>query len=225
MKTLMFGSSRTIEASADMFYLYETWKGKIKPGAYSPLIPITGGISMVTGHDENNRSLQALMFGEDWIHRCREQGATTKTALICLASNFDDCMGIAALALELAQIANEERTHESVRIDLKTYAEIVNEIFLKDYAGVRTAMADEWNVGVKESTEIPLRRTRSIWRKELGFDVLIHPATLEPCKNDHGVLEYRGILLRETPQKPFFQFTDRAGREILSREFLPAKAV
>jgi hypothetical protein len=225
MKTLMYGKNLMAEASADIFYLYTAWKDVIHPDAYHPLIPIVGGISMVTGHDPENRSLQAVMFGEDWIHKCRKQGASTKTSLICLAANFDDSPGIAALALELAQVANKPRTAESIRIDLKTYAEIVDEVFLKDYAGVRTLMSDEWGVGIKEGFEIPPKRTRSTWREELGYDVLIHPETLEPCKGEDGsVLEFKGVEIGEGG-KAFFKFTNRGtSKEILSREFFPAKA-
>lgn len=226
LRTLIFGSNITAESSADVFYLYAKWKDQIKPEAFHPLIPFTGGMSFVTGHDEENRSLQAVMFGEDWINKCLKRGATTKNALICLASNFDDCTGIAALALELALISNKPKTHESIRIDIRTYVEIVDEIFLKDYAGVRTAMAERWGVGIKEGAEIAPKRTRSTWREELGYDILIHPLTLEPCKHgDDTILEYHGLTLLEGGKTPFFKFVHHGnGEEVLSREFLPSEA-
>lgn len=223
MKTLMFGQDFELHAPADVFFLYNEWKSSIKADAFNPLIHITGGMSFVTGHDEENRSLQAVMFSQDWLHKCQALGAGTKNAAICLASNFDDQMGIVAMSLEMAMIATKPRTDPAVRIDLKVFVEIVNEIFLKDYAGIKTAMSEEWGVRVKEGLEISPKRTRSTWREELGYDVLIHPLTLEPCKDGDGsVLEYHGTVQDKTMDKCFFKFTRRAtGEEILLPSFPP----
>jgi len=223
VKVFMYGKNFSLYAPADVFFIYEEWKTHIPADAFNPLIPIVGGMSFVTGHDRDNRALEAVLFGEDWLNKCREAGVGTKNALICLASNFDDQMGMAALSLELAMIANKPKTHAKVRIDFETYIEIVEEIFAKDYAGVRL-MAEKWGVVIKEGFEFEPKKTRSDWREKLGHDVLIHPATLQPCKDDDGsVLEYAGVAHDEATGKCSFKFIRRAtGEEVLSPTFLPA---
>lgn len=226
VKKLMFGQDLTLHASADVFLLYDTWKTSIKAEEFRPLIPITGGVSFVSGQDEDNRSLQAILFGEDWINRCREVGGGTKNALICLASNFDDQMGMSALALELAMIATKPKSHENVRIDIQTYFEIVEEIFFKDYAGI-CSVAQKWGITFKEGFQPEPKKTRSVWREELGYDVLIHPKTLEPCRDvrNGSILEYTGAVRGKFSDKCYFTFVRRATGQLIMSDTFPTISV
>ncbi len=218
-KKLLFGQDFTFHGAADIFHLFNDWKTSISPESFNPLIGVTGGMSLVavSGDDPSTR---ALLFGGDWVRKCRSVGATTKNSLICLASNFDDSIGLAALTLEFALIAKKERTAESLRIDLDTYLEIVHEIFIKDYAGV-LSMAEKWNVRVVEWVEGSSKRTRSTWREELGHDVLIHPVTLEPCKHaDGSTMMFNGTIHKMDEDRCYFSFTHSAtGEEILMPDF------
>lgn len=222
LKYLMYGKEFSLHGPADFLHLCEEWKPDIKPDSFNPLIPLTGGMSFQVIN--NDRSGQALVFGNDWLNRCLDEGANTKNAVICLASNFDDHMGLVALSLELGMVALKPRTPDTIRIDTKTFMEILEEVFVKNYAQIQS-MSDEWGIGgVKEGLEIGPKRTRSTWREELGYDVLIHPCTLEPCKDEDGsVFEYGGTIHDHDSDKCSFRFTHHVtGKEILSPAFLPA---
>ena len=222
LKQLLYGKDFSLHGPADFLHLCENWKSDIDPDSFNPLIPITGGMSFQVMND--NRSGQALIFGNDWLNQCRGVGANTKNAVICLASNFDDHAGLVALSLELGMVALKPRTPDTLRIDAETFMEIIMEVYVKDYAGIQ-AMSDKWGIGgVKKGIEVGLKRTRSTWRNELGYDVLIHPCTLEPCKDEDGsALEYKGTLRDHDSDKCSFRFTHHSTRkEILSPVFLPA---
>ncbi|MSU74299.1 hypothetical protein EXS57_00800 [Candidatus Kaiserbacteria bacterium] len=220
LKELLFGKNFSLHGPADFLHLCDYYKKEIEPGSFSPLVPLTGGVSLLSGDD---RGLQVLLFGSDWLAMCREVGADTKNAVLYLASHFDDHAGIAALSLELAMIAMKEGTNEKVMIDFKTYADIVNEIFVKNYAGIQS-MSDTWGIGgIKEGVEIGPKRTRTDWRDTLNYDVLLHPATLEPCRDDDGsILEYDGTVHDQTTGKCSFLFTRRAIQEQIHTQIFPA---
>ncbi|MCR4333428.1 MAG: hypothetical protein NUV60_00160 [Patescibacteria group bacterium] len=222
LKQLLYGKDFSLHGPADFLHLCEEWKADIKPESFDPLIPLTGGMSFQIVND--NRSGQALVFGNDWVNQCIRAGANTKNAVICLASNFDDHMGLVALSLELGMVALKPRTPDGLRIDANTFMEILNEVFVKDYAHVQR-MSSEWGVdGIKEGIEIGPKRTRSIWRDELGYDVLIHPVTLEPCRHEDGsALKYNGTIHSSSEDKCHFAFEHHTtGEEVLSQVFLPA---
>ncbi len=226
MKTLIHGRDFTFHSPADVIHLYDKWRSEIFADAFNPLAPFMGGISAVMGHNEGNRSLQALLCGQDWLDLCRLDGAGTKNAVLCLASNFDDQKGIVALALELGMIATKPRTAPDIKIDVAVFSEIFHEIFLKDYAGI-LSMSEKWGVGIREGLEVAPKRTRSTWRQKLGYDVLIHPCSLEPCKGKDGgfALEYRGTTIMgegEESSRAYFEFTSRdTGEKIKFPNFPP----
>src|SRR3989344_6943399 len=211
VKYLMYGKEFSLHGPADFLYLCEEWKPDIKPDSFNPLIPIAGGMSFFVMAD---RAAQALVFGNDWLNQCRDMGANTKNAVICLASNFDDHMGLVALALELGMISMKPGTPDVIRIHAGTFMEIIKEVFVKDYACIQS-MSKKWGIdGIKEGVEIGPKRTRSTWRKELGHDVLIHPGTLEPCKHEDGsVLEYACTIHDHDSDKCSFRFKHRATGE------------
>lgn len=224
IKELLYGKNFSLHGPADFLHLCEDWRSDIKPESFNPLIYITGGISFQV-MSTDDRSGQALIFGNDWLNRCRDAGANTKNAVICLASNFDDHAGLVALSLELGMIAMKPRTPDVIRIDGKIFGEILEEVIVKNYANIQS-MLNTWGVGsIKEGIVVPPKRTRSTWREELGYDVLIHPCTLEPCVGEDGsALEYGGTVHDHDSDKCSFRFTHHSTREeIISSVFLPAQ--
>ena len=220
LKQMLYGKDFSLHGPADYLHLLGERESEIKPESFNPMIPITGGMSFITDADFG---MQALLFGGDWIHRCGDAGADTKHAVICLASNFDDHAGVVALSLELAMVSLKPGTDEKIRIGAETFLEIIKEVYAKNYAGIQT-MASEWGLGpVKDGIVLTEKRTRSTWRGEFGYDVLIHPRTLEPCKDEDGsVLEYGGTVHDHDSDKCSFKFIRRAtGHEFLSPAFLP----
>jgi hypothetical protein len=224
LKLLLFGKNTSLESAADTFYVYDRWAPGIKPEQFNPFVWMSaGGMSFLSNGDlDGENAMRGLTIGNDWLWQCHRAGASTKNALICLASNFDEHMGMVALALELAMIATKPRTPSEIRLEEKAHLDVIKEVFIKDYANIQR-MADRWGIGIREGHGKDGARTRSAWRKELGHDVLIHPVTLLPCTDTDGsILHYKGADgNKETGC--FFHFVHPVtGQPTSSKQFLPA---
>ncbi|MFA6536104.1 MAG: hypothetical protein WCT25_01575 [Candidatus Paceibacterota bacterium] len=182
IKEVLYGRAWSIATTADVLYLFDQIKDKVDPKVFQPLIMLTGGFSLVGGED----NLKGLFFFNDWYYLCIDAGAIPKNSVIALAANFDECRGMVALALEGGSIATKPGSTN--RLDLGAFAEAVNEVFGRDYAGI-TAMAGNWGVELKGEMileSVRGRMARKEWRLKLGHDVLIHPVTLKPCEDSLG---------------------------------------
>lgn len=191
LKTLRYGKDFSMGSPAACIAMFERLKPDIKPESFNPLIVLKGGISVIGGE----YATDGIMIANDWINRCQDAGATTKNAILCLAANYDDHPGMVALALEAAMICTKSGTAEGVKLTLEEFADIAVEVYFRDWAGIRTLMTDTWQMALKPGANPgePMK-TRSVWRKELGYDVLIHPVTLEPCRAaDGSILKYCGL--------------------------------
>jgi len=190
LKQVRFGHSFSLASPAVCMSLYDEWAGLMKPNDFNPLIALLGGMSIV---GEANRGLDALIIGNDWVNQCRKAGASTKNAILCLALNYDVYPGMVACALELGMIAAKKGTEKSIRLTRKAFLDVVLQIYGHDCAGIYTLMREKW-VEFKPGIKLPRAiKTRSAWRKELGYDVLLHPVTLKPCCDSNGVpLRYFG---------------------------------
>lgn len=186
------GQNLTVSSPAACMGKYDMWASRLDPNDFTPLIVIRGGMSIVGSH---GRGLDALLIGNDWINQCLKAGASVKNSIICLAANYDLDPGMVACALELAMVANKDGTDETMRISRDEYLDTVLQVYGNDYASIYKLMNEKWDVQFKPGAKIPPAiKTRSIWRKESGHDVLIHPVTLEPCRaRDNSVLWYDGI--------------------------------
>jgi hypothetical protein len=188
LQMLFFGEASGFATPADAIYVYEHWAPGIKPEKFNPFAFMQrGGFSFISNGDgDGDNALRAISMSSSWMWKCHAAGASPKNSIIALASHFDQEPGMVALALELAMVAAKPRTPPEIALDRETHSDIVDEVFVKNYAGIQS-MADHWGIGLREGTRIERARTRSTWREELGHDVLIHPATLEPCKNADGI--------------------------------------
>lgn len=191
LKMLGFGQNFSMGSPAACVAMFERLKGSVKPEEFNPLIPIKGGMSIFGGQD----AIVGMMIVNDWINRCRDAGATSKNALLCLASNYDDHPGMVALTLEAAMIALKPSSDEGMRLTPQEFGDIVTEVYLRNWAGIYSLMSEKWGVELQpDASPGEPMKTRSAWRTALGHDVLIHPITLEPCKAPDGsVLEYCGL--------------------------------
>lgn len=226
LRHLMFGGDHGAGTPADAYYIFREFTGQIRPEQFHPFICFTGGFSVIADSPGSGKELAAILIGNDWINLCQKQGANTKNALICLASNFDDNMGMVALALELAMIATKERTHPSVKLSDEDHHAVISAVFVKNLGGIQ-AMASEWGIGLKEGLATDQKRSADDWEIELGYPVLIHPATLTPCTSADGtVLEFAGVVPDENGNC-FFHFylpTGKGKMEVIrSQWFLPKK--
>ncbi len=217
VKELLYGKNIAPSTPATFLSMCELHKQGIRPEEFRPLIPITGGSSVVGGD-----AFGVLLFCGDWIRLCEDAGSDPKNAIICLASNYDDHQGMVALALEAAMMANKKSRHGPPLMSDKDFLAVAMEVFGKNYAGIH-AMCKAWGVGVgPKAAELGLPVTRTTWRGRLGHDVLIHPVTLEPCcDEDGGFLKYEGLIIdgEGEARKDAFKFTRKDGSELITSEF------
>ena len=193
LKALRHGQGRDLrmESVAACLQKYDLWAGRMDPTDFNPLIPIFGGMSMVGSHGPG---LDGLLIGNDWVNFCADTGANTKNAVICLAANYDKFPGMVACSLELAMIAHKKGTDEKIRLSSDDYMGVVTQVYGNNFGRIYDLMKADWHAEFKPSAKLPVAlKTRSVWQKELGYDVLIHPITLEPCRATDGtVLMYDG---------------------------------
>lgn len=166
---------------------FDLWAGRLDPNEYTPLIGITGGQSAVSNIANE---VNALLMGMTWIDLCIEQGATRKNALLALAANYDTYPGIIACSLELAMLCKRGGS-----ISRDEYIEIILQVYGNDWGAIQTLMCEQWR-RMSNTAPIPPRlKTRSLWRQELGHDVLLHPTTLAPCAHPGGIpYLYEGLV-------------------------------
>jgi hypothetical protein len=122
------------------------------------------------------------------VKLCSAFGAEVKNALLCLGANYDRYPGLVACALEAALL------YKKGGLPKEHYIEIALQMYGHDWGALCTLMGRKWGKFKAEALP-PAMKTRSTWRKELGHDVFIHPATLEPCRSRNGTfLAYEGLV-------------------------------
>lgn len=217
VKKLLYGKNIGPSTPATFFSLCERRKHGILPDQFRPLIPFTGGTSMVGGE-----AFDILLFCGDWIHLCQDIGSDPKNAVICLASNYDHHQGMVALALEAGMMANKKGRDEAPLLSDEDFLKVVMEVFGKNYAGIQV-MCEWWGVSLSPKiSELGPPVTRTTWNGRLGHDVLIHPVTLEPCCDEGGgFLRYEGLVIEGEGEKrkDAFKFIRKDGSELITSEF------
>lgn len=217
-KTLLFGKDFRLASPADCLFVLEQFKNEVSPDCFNPLIPVTGGSSLVGG----GRNVEAMLVCDDWLRRCHDAGISSKDAVIGLAAHFDDHMGMVALALEMASVLLKPNTDPRLKLDMHDYGKILDEIFGRNYAGIQ-AMAEKWGIRIKPEHKPEPPQARSYWRKKLGHDVLMHPGNHMPCKLPDGTaLVYQGIIEEATESGACeFKFTLPSNNGTLTRSTFP----
>lgn len=207
------GEDLRVTSPAECIALYDQWAPAMRAHDFNPLIPIFGGMSMVGSHAPG---LDGLLVGNSWINFCVDAGANTKNAVICLAANYDRYTGMVALALELAMIAHKQGTDEKIKLSDDDYMDVVLQVYGNNFGAVYDLMHEKWNVTMKPGAPLPAAlKTRSVWRKELKYDVLIHPVSLEPCRAEDGTpLLYDGTVLVDHKREFSFAQVDDSGKKI-----------
>ncbi len=217
VQQLLYGKNSHPATPATFLSLCELHKREVRPDQFNPLIPLFGGMSMVGGD-----AFEVLLFSGNWIYLCQDAGSDPKNAVICLASNYDDHQGMVALALETGMMANKRNPGEGPLLSDEDFVAVVMEVFGKNYADIH-AMAEKWGVALSpEVSELPAPEGRTFWRGRLGHDVLIHPVTLEPCRDSDGsFLKYEGLDIGGEGEKmrDVFVFVRQNGEKLVTSEF------
>ena len=136
-----------------------------------------------------------MVAANAWINHFHAIGVSVENAIEAIALNGDRYPGLVALALEAALVSQKPRGLDTLRITVEQYSGLVERLYSGDVGGIYTLMHHEWDFTVKTDAPPPeVHRTRSQWRQELGHDVLIHPANLQPIRDTSlGYLEYLGM--------------------------------
>ncbi len=216
VKRLLYGSNIGPSTPATFLSLCERIKSELRPEDFNPMIAIFGGVSIAAG-----KAFDLILFGGDWIQLCVDAGTDSKNALICLASNYDDYQAMVAYALEMGMIAGKPGTEKPILLDGKGFGDLVKEVFCKNYGGIQ-AMSEKWGIMLKPGLKFEPAKTRSVWRAELGYDVLIHPVTLEPCRDTDGTfLRYEGLVEAsgDTGRYDAFGFIRKNGESLITPNF------
>ena len=162
----------------------------LNPRAFRPLAPLVGGMSLLR---VGEKPFASVMVANAWINHVRETGVPAKNAIEAIALNGDHYPGLVALALEVAAMSLKPRTPPEMALSIEDYLDLAERLFVTDVGGLYTLMHLEWSAKRNpDRPSVTAPKTRSVWKAELGHDVLIHPADLLPCRNHRGYLEYCG---------------------------------
>lgn len=211
LKRLVTGQDFQLKSSATCLYLFEKVGEKIRPEQFNPLIPITGGMSLLA---LDSPMSSAVFAANDWIYSCLRTGATAKNAIISIAANFDELPGMVSFALEIAQIAQKDSKGGRL-LEVNDYFDIVCALYFRDWGGIYGLMSVTWGVVLNDPSDLPPSPAcdrRSEIAKSLGHDVLIHPISLKPCADEHGILDFKGV--ETVGDDAFFTFQNKIGNVV-----------